>query len=169
MRRTLVVVGLGLLPCWTAAASAQQLTPPGASRSAAHIVISGSVGKEKLHASGPGTCRHAPEASLRGASASMWMVQFSGSDDAGVDQLNLTLWRFKDGTPDKLSHALETGSGSHRIDTSNPDEKKGQGAVTILPNGPGGRFELTGRNAGGKRVQLTIDCPAFAGIQAEGG
>ena len=169
MRRSLMVAGLGLLPCWTAAASAQQLTPPGASLSAAHVVISGSVGNRKLHASGPGTCRHAPEASLRGASASMWMVAFAGSDDAGVDQLNLTLWRFKDGSPDQLSLALEAGSGSHRINTSNPDEKKGEATVTILPNGPGGRLELTGKKADGKQVQLTIECPVFSGIEAEGG
>jgi hypothetical protein len=169
MRRSLMVATFGLLPCWTIAGSAQQLTPPGASLSAAHVVITGTVGNKKLQASGPGTCRHAPEASLRGASASMWMVQFQGSRDAGVGPLNLTLWRFKDGSPDQLSLALETGSGSHRIDTSNPDEKKGEATVTILPNGPGGRLELTGEKAGGKPVQLTIDCPAFSGIEAEGG
>ncbi|HEX2248957.1 MAG TPA: hypothetical protein VHH32_01330 [Gemmatimonadales bacterium] len=169
MQRSLMVAVLSLLPCWTVAGSAQQLTPPGASLSAAHVVITGTVGKKKLQASGPGTCRHAPEASLRGASASMWMVQFQGSRDAGVGPLNLTLWRFKDGSPDRLSLALESGSGSHRIDTSNSEEKKGEATVTILPNGPGGRLELTGKNAGGKALQLTIDCPAFTGFQAEGG
>jgi hypothetical protein len=169
MRGSLVVAALGLLPCWTAAGSAQQLTPPGASLSAAHVEITGTVGDKKLQASGPGTCRHAPEASLRGASASMWKVEFQGSGDSGVGPLNLTLWRFKDGSPDQLSLALETGSGSHRIDTSNPDEKKGEAAVTILPNGPGGRLELTGKKSSGKPVQLTIDCPAFSGIEAEGG
>jgi hypothetical protein len=41
--------------------------------------------------------------------------------------------------------------------------------VTILPNGPGGRLELNGKDAGGKPIQITIDCPAFAGVEAEGG
>jgi hypothetical protein len=167
MRQLLMAAALGLLPCWTTLGAAQQLTPPGASLTAAHVVITGTVGNKKLQASGPGTCRHAPEASLRGASASMWMVEFPASRDVGP--LNLTLWRFKDGSPDQLSLALETGSGSHRIDTSNPDEKKGEATVTILPNGPGGRLELSGKKAGGKPVQLTIDCPAFSGIEAEGG
>jgi hypothetical protein len=169
MQRSLMVAALGLLPCWATAGSAQQLTPPGASLSAAHVVITGAVGNKKLQASGPGTCRHAPEASLRGASASMWMVQFQGPPDAGVGSLNLTLWRFKDGSPDQLSLALESGSGTHRIATSNPDEKKGEATVTILPNGPGGRLELSGKKADGKPIQLTIDCPAFSGIEAEGG
>jgi hypothetical protein len=169
MRRSLMVAILGLLLCWTAPGAAQQLTPPGASLSAAHVVITGTVGSKKVQASGPGTCRHAPEASLRGASASMWMVEFQGSSNADVGSLNLTLWRFRDGSPDQLSLALETGSGSHRVDTTNPDEKKGEAIVAILPNGPGGRLELTGRKAGGRPIQLTIDCPAFSGIEAEGG
>jgi hypothetical protein len=169
MQRTLLTAVLGLLSGWTTVGTAQELTPPGALFPAADLAIAGSVGGKKFQASGPGSCRHAPEASLRGASASMWMVEFQGSGDAAVRRLNLTLWRFKDGDPDQLSLALETSSGSHRIDTSNPEKSKGEGTVTILPSGPGGRLELSGKKAGGKRIQLTIDCPSFSGIEAEGG
>ena len=96
------------------------------------------------------------------------MVQYGGSEDAGLNRLNLTLWRPKDGAPDQLSVALGTASGEHRIETG-PKESKGEGSVTILPNGPGGRLELKGKDSNGKPVEITIDCPVFGGVEAEGG
>jgi hypothetical protein len=162
MTRTTLIATLVLLPALASEVAGQE-TSPGAA-----LTITGKVGGKSLQASGSGTCRHAPDASIRGVSASLWMVQFGGSRDAALKQLNLTLWRPKDGSPDQLSLALETSSGDHRIETG-AGERKGEGTVTILPHGPGGRLELSGKAAGGKRIQITIECPAFAGIEAEGG
>jgi hypothetical protein len=171
MIRFTLLVTLILLPAWATEARAQRLTQPvnpGASAQA-DLNITGKVGRKNLQASGSGACRHAPDASIRGVSASLWMVQYSGSAEGSVKQLNLTLWRPKDGSPDQLSLALESKSGEHRIETGSGGESKGEGSVTILPNGPGGRLELKGKAADGKPIQITIDCPAFAGVQAEGG
>ena len=171
MIRATLLVALALLPASATEAAAQRLTKPanpGASAQA-NLNITGKVGGKSLQASGSGSCRHAPDASIYGVSASLWMVQYGGSGDAQIKQLNLTLWRPKDGSPDQLSLALETKSGEHRIDTGGKGESKGEGSVTILPNGPGGRLELTGKDEGGKAVQIAIDCPAFAGVEAEGG
>lgn len=171
MTRTTLIVALVLLPLLTQEAVAQRksLTETRGAQVEANLSITGKVGKKSLQASGSGSCRHAPEASIRGVSASLWMVQYGGSEDGAVKQLNLTLWRPKDGGPDQLSLAMETKSGDHRIETGTEGEHKGEGAVTILPNGPGGRLELSGKDADGKRIQITIDCPAFAGVEAEGG
>jgi hypothetical protein len=170
MIRTTLLVTLVLLPGLAAEASGQRLTRPASPGSSgqANLSITGKVGGKNLQATGSGSCRHAPEASIHGVSASLWMVQYGGSGDGAVKQLNLTLWRPKDGGPDQLSLALETKSGEHRIDKG-PKESKGEGSVTILPNGPGGRLELSGKDADGKPIQITIECPVFAGIQAEGG
>jgi hypothetical protein len=170
MIRSTLLVTLVLLPFLATEAGAQRLTQPanpGASAQA-NLNITGKAGGKKLQASGSGSCRHAPDASIRGVSASLWMVQY-GSGDGPVKQLNLTLWRPKDGSPDQLSLALEAKSGEHRIETGREGESRGEGSVTILPNGPGGRLELTGKDAKGKPIQITIDCPAFAGVEAEGG
>lgn len=133
------------------------------------LAISAKVGNKSYQASGAGSCRHAPDASIRDVSASLWMVEFRNEREAGVKHLTLTLWRPKDGSPDQLALKLETASGSHRIQTGQQAESAGEGTVTILPSGPGGRLEITGKDAGGKRLQLTIDCPAFSGVEAEGG
>jgi hypothetical protein len=169
MQRSFLIAALVLLPAWSVPSIAQQLSPPAAVEPSPDLNIAGAVGDQKFQSTGPGTCRHAPEASLNDVSASMWMVEFRGKDDAGLRRLNLTLWRFKDGIPDKVTLALETKSGSHRIDTSDPDDARGEASVTILPSGPGGRLEVNGKKRGGKPVQITIDCPTFTDVQAEGG
>jgi|SRR5829696_57752 len=170
MIRTILLVILLFLPAMAREAAAQRkaLTETRGVPAQANLLITGTVGKKTLEASGSGSCRHAPDASIRGVSASLWRVQYDGSGDDAVKQLNLTLWRPKDGGPDQLSLDLETRSGDHRIETG-PDEHKGEGAVTILPNGPGGRLELSGKDARGKPIQITVDCPVFADVEAEGG
>ncbi|HEX6432831.1 MAG TPA: hypothetical protein VFZ87_01245 [Gemmatimonadales bacterium] len=171
MIRSTVLATLLLLSTLATEAGAQRLTQPanqGASAQA-NLNITGKAGGKDLQASGSGSCRHAPDASIHGVSASLWMVQYGGSGDGPVKQLNLTLWRPKDGSPDQLSLALDSKSGEHRIETGGRGESKGEGSVTILPNGPGGRLELTGKDARGKPIKMTIDCPVFAGVEAEGG
>ncbi len=171
MPRFVLLTALALLCSPSSEAAAQRLTPQSrADRDAAPtLTISGKVGGKNHQASGPGTCSHAPDASIRGVSASLWMVQFSAGDGAGVKQLNLTLWRPKDGGPDQVSLVFDTKSGSHRVETGSTAENQGEATVVVLPNGPGGRFEISGKDGDGKPMQVTIDCPTFAGIEAEGG
>jgi hypothetical protein len=163
---------LALLSSLTSEAAAQRRKSLQASddaRLALTLNVSAEIGGKTYQASGAGSCRHAPEASIRGVSASMWMVEYGGGDGGAITQLNLTLWRPKDGSPDQVSLALDGKGGSHRVETGSGEENRGEAAVVILPNGPGGRFEIKGKNAAGKRMQLTIECPAFTGVEAEGG
>ena len=132
------------------------------------VSLSGMAGGKPIQVSGAGTCRHAADASIEGTSASLWTVEYRGSDDGMVKELDLTLWRPKDGGPDQLSFKLKGKSGDHRIETGPRGKPKGQGTVTILPSGPGGRLELSGKDAKGKPIQISIDCPAFREAGAEG-
>jgi hypothetical protein len=171
MTRASLILPLALLAAITSQAAGQRrsLAPDQATAGQANLTISGKAGGKSFQASGSGSCRYAPDASIRGVSASFWTVQYGAAGDGAVKQLNLTLWRPKDGGPDQLSLSLETKSGDHRIETGSQGEHKGEGAVTILPSGPGGRLELKGKDAKGKPIQLSIDCPAFSGVEAEGG
>jgi hypothetical protein len=171
MLRSAFLALLGLLPAMSSGAFAQRRDrPEQVTPSAEDITVSitAEVGGKSYQASGRGTCQHAQDASIRGASASLWMVQYAGSGKGGLKQLNLRLWRLKDGDSDQLSLSLETKSGSHRIETGGPGESAGEGTVTILPSGPGGRLEVSGKDGGGKPIQITIECSAFADVVAEG-
>ena len=171
MLRSAFVALLGILLALSSDAFAQQRDrPEQAAPTAADITvtIAAKAGGKNYQASGRGICQHAPDASIHGASASLWMVQYAGSGQGGLKQLNLTLWRLKDGDSDQLSLSLDTGAGSHRIETGGQGESAGEGTVTILPSGPGGRLEVSGKDAGGKLIQITIDCSAFADVAGEG-
>jgi hypothetical protein len=163
-----ILAGLGLLAGMSHRANAQRQAGPDQPEQIS-VTIEAKVGGKKYQGSGNGACKHAPDASIRGVSASLWMVQYTAAKDGSLKQLNLTLWRPKDGGPDQLSLSLDTGSGSHRIETGAEGESAGSGSVTVLPSGPGGRLEIAGKEAGGKKIQVTIDCSAFAGVEAEGG
>jgi hypothetical protein len=172
MGRTLCLVGLILLPGLAGQAAAQrrsQLAPSKTADEAITVTVGGKIDGKRFSSTGAGTCSHAADASIRDISASLWMVQYSAGKDGSLKQLNLTLWRPKDGSPDQLSLAIDGKGGSYRIESGTSGESKGEGTVTILPSGPGGRLEIKGKEAGGKPVQLTIDCSAFAGVEAEGG
>jgi hypothetical protein len=132
------------------------------------LSLSGMVGGKPIQVSGGGTCSHAPDTSMGGTSASLWTVEYRGSDEGTVKELNLSLLRPKDGGPDQLSFVLKSKSGDHRIETGLGRKQKGEGTVTILPSGPGGRLELSGRDAKGKSIQISIDCPAFKEAGAGG-
>ncbi len=133
------------------------------------LTIEAKAGGRSYRADGSGECRHASEASIRGVPASLWMVQYAENGDEALKQLSLTLWRPKNGAKDQVSLWLETRSGSHRIEIGGPGKNAGAGTVSILPKGPGGRLKISGKDGTGKPVQVTIDCPAFAGVEAEGG
>jgi hypothetical protein len=169
MTRATSLVILGLVAGVVREARAQRLAPEGPTpQTEAGLTVSGSVGGKAIQVTGRGSCRHAPDASIRGVSASLWVVEYGGSGDGGVKRLNLTLWRPKDGGPDQLSLQLKTKSGDHRVETRANGKHKGQATVTILPSGPGGRLELRGQDAKGKPIQISIDCPAFGEVEAEG-
>jgi hypothetical protein len=172
MRRSLCLIALVLLPGVAGRAAAQQrneLAPSTRAQEAISVTIGGKVAGKKIRGSGAGTCTHAGDATIRDVSGSRWTVRYDDGKGGSVKRLDLTLWRPTDGGPDQLSLAVETKSGTHRIETGNPvDGSKGEGSVTILPSGPGGRLEISGKEAGGKPVQITIDCTAFAGLQSEG-
>jgi hypothetical protein len=167
MDRIAVTVVLVLLSASVREAAAQRKHPAVPAESVA-IAVTARIGGKSYRGSGTGSCRYEPEASIHDVSASLWTVQYAGRGRS-LKHLNLTLWRPKDGSPDQLTLSLETGSGSYRIETGGKGENSGEGSVTILPSGPGGRLEISGKEAGGKPLQITIDCPAFAGTEAEAG
>jgi hypothetical protein len=172
MLRALCLIVFVLLHGTVGQAAAQrrdQLAPSKGGDETITVTVGGKIAGKKIQATGDGTCSHAADASIHGVSASLWTVQYGGGGDGSLKQLNLTLWRPKDGGPDQLSLTVETKSGSHRIETGNPGDGKGEGSVTILPSGPGGRLEVSGKDASGKPIQITIDCTAFSGVEAEGG
>jgi hypothetical protein len=173
MHRILCLIAVVLLPGLAGQAAAQeraQLAPSTSAAEEISVTVGGKVDGKKISGSGNGTCSHAADDSIHGVSASLWTVQYTAAAKEGsLKQLSLTLWRPKDEGPDQLSLTIDAKSGSYRIETGKPgDDAKGEGLVTILPSGPGGRLEISGKDSSGKPIQITIDCSAFGAVQPEG-
>lgn len=86
-----------------------------------------------------------------------------------MKSMNLTLWKLKNGSPQQFSLSLDTGSGARRIDVGGRGEQVGSGKAAVVPAGAGGRIEILGKDDSGKAIELVVHCPAFAGVEAEGG
>jgi hypothetical protein len=97
------------------------------------------------------------------------MVGLTGSEDAAVKSVNLTLWKPQNGGPQQFSLSLSTRSSSHRIEVGGRGEQVGNGKAVVVAAGAGGRIEVSGKDEAGKAIKLVVHCPAFTGVQAEGG
>ena len=168
MNRSVLALTLVLLTSVTVDARAQRKGPalgaPGAP-----LTVSARIDDKNYGATGPGSCRHAPTASIHGIPAALWLIEYDNRSSAGIKRLNLTLWRPTDGSSDQVSLSLSTSSTTHRINSVGKPQSEGAATVKISPLATGGRLELKGNDAGGATIELTVVCPAFVGVEAEGG
>ena len=113
--------------------------------------------------------RHSPTAAIHNVPAALWLVHHTGSGRGAIKRLNLTFWRPKDGSPERFSLAVKSRSSSHRIDVGGRGKPVGSGKAALSLKGTGGRFEIKGKDDSGTPIEVIIKCPAFGGIEAEGG
>ncbi len=139
------------------------------SQNGVSLKISAKVGGQTYESAGQGSCRHTPTAAIYGVPAALWMVALTGSDDAEVKSMNLTLWKPKNGSPQQFSVSLNAGPSSHRIDVGGQGEQLGSGKASVVAAGAGGRIQVSGKDDSGKTIELVVHCPAFTGVEAEGG
>jgi hypothetical protein len=168
MNRSALALTLALLICLPVDGMGQRRRPGASVDPSAPLTLSARIHGKTYRATGPGSCKHTPDASIYDLPAALWMIEFRNRAGAQIKQLNLTLWRPKDGTSDQISLSLETGSSSYRM-ASGGRAPVGRATVKLSPLGAGGRFEVKGKDGEGTSIQLTVSCPAFAGVEAEGG
>jgi hypothetical protein len=119
--------------------------------------------------------RYNGEANCRRAEGSVYEIratQYSVSQRAGKDSLNMTLWRPKDGAPDMLVLNVSVGGKRHDIDTVKSRTKRdarGSAKLSFEPSGRGGTFRIEAVAGDGEKVAGTVKCAAFGAVRAEGG
>jgi len=169
MLRFSTVGALMLLASTTQQATAQRRTPGQPVTESSKVEISARLSGKSYNSSIAGTCKHEPSGSIYGVPAALYMVEAQGGEGSEIKQLNLTLWRPKNGSADQVSLSLEAGSSSSRIDVNPRSKAIGEATVQLKPAGSGGTFELKGKDDKGKALSLTISCPTFAAVEAAGG
>jgi hypothetical protein len=113
---------------------------------------------------GPGSCTHAPKASIYGVVSQMWTARHQTDKRS----LSLTLWRPLDGSAEMFTLAVNDRH-SVSITTVRGGQPSGSGTVKLEPQGKGGTFRVQAKGPGGEAVTGTIRCEAFMPHVAEGG
>jgi hypothetical protein len=152
----------GSLP---AVPAGQRTASARAGESQTPVQVSLSVGGKRFDSSAPGTCTHAPVASIYQVMAQLWTAR--QSTDAG--SVNLSLWRPTDGSGDMVSLSLNMGRANSNVSTVRGGTVAGSGKVSLAPSGKGGVFSIDAKAADGAVISGTIKCEAFAPHIAEGG
>jgi hypothetical protein len=169
MLRFTPLAALILLAAGTQQASAQRRASGQSVSESSELDISAQLGSKSYNSSLAGTCKHEPSASIYDVPAALYMVEGQGPEGSQIKQLNLTLFRPKNGSADQVSLSLQVGSSSSRIDVNPRSKAVGAATVQLKPAGSGGTFELKGKDDQGKALTLTISCPTFAAVEAAGG
>jgi hypothetical protein len=172
MSRTALVPTLFFMSIAVTDAAAQRTRPehqPTNDSVSGQFGVTARLGSRSYSSTIPGSCKHEPSGSIYDVPAALWLIEGSGSERSEIKQLNLTLWRPKNGSADQISLFIDTGSGAHRIELSPRRKPSGSAIVRLQPQGPGGRLELSGKDSSGVTVNLTISCPTFEAVEAAGG
>ena len=143
----------------------QRRAPAAPAESKTPMQVSLTIGGQRYESSTPGSCTHAPVASIYQVMSELWSAQ--QSDDSR--SLSLSLWRPKDGSADMVSLSITSGRSSHRVSTVRGAPLAGSGKVMLQPAGKGGVFTVDAKTPEGAAITGTIKCEVFAPHVAEGG
>jgi hypothetical protein len=126
------------------------------------------AGPGKYTAAGQGECRFSEQGSIYGVQAS----QYSVSQSAGRQSLQLTLWQPKSGGAPMLGLHVSMDGKRYEVDTVKAGSKtqtKGSGQAKVQKGAAGAVFNIDAVTQGGEKITGTIKCGGFSPIQAEGG
>jgi hypothetical protein len=146
----------------SAAVAADQRRAPG-ERPGVAMEVSLKAGGSTLASTEPGTCTHAPKASIYGVMAEMWAARQSSEGRS----VQLTLWKPADGSAQLFS--LSVNDTQNLTVSTVPQQASGSGTVALAPAGKGGTFTIEAKAKSGETIAGTIRCEAFTAAIAEGG
>jgi hypothetical protein len=126
------------------------------------------IGKVNYSEQGTGECASSTESSIYDVPATQWHVTYGG-DGSNIQHLNLTVWRPRAGGSDVAGLHLRSGEIDHEIATVKGGAIKGSGTASVRPAGKGGILNVSGTDADGHPLDLTVECERFDEVVAEGG
>ncbi|HEX2610565.1 MAG TPA: hypothetical protein VHK68_06105, partial [Gemmatimonadales bacterium] len=115
MSRTALVPTLLFMSIALSDAAAQRRTPEHQTPKdsvGGQFDVTARLGSKTYSSSLPGSCKYEPSGSIYDVPAALWLIEGSGSERSDIKQLNLTLWRPKNGSADQISLFIDTGAGA---------------------------------------------------------
>ena len=129
------------------------------------IEVSLKAGGASYAAKGPGSCTHAPKASIYNIPAQLWSVR----QESGERSVQLMVWKPADGSSVMFSVAVNEPAHRTAISTVRGGQVTGSGTVTLVAAAKGGTFTVDAKTSKGEAITGTIKCEAFTPHIADGG
>jgi hypothetical protein len=138
---------------------------PGQDRPKQAMQVSLKVGAQTYESSEPGSCTHAPKASIYDVLAELWSV----NQHAGERSVSLTFWKPANGSGEMFNLSVNDGNASNSVNTVRGGTTTGSGKITFEKSGQGGSFTVDAKTRSGTAITGKITCTTFAPHIAEGG
>jgi hypothetical protein len=152
-----------VITCTTGLAGETQVRRQGPAQ--VSIEVSLKTGTAPYAAKGPGSCTHAPKASIYNIPAQLWSVR----QESGERSVQLTVWKPADGSSVMFSVAVNGPAQRTAISTVRGGQVTGSGTVTLTAAAKGGTFTVDAKTSKGESISGTIKCDAFTPHIADGG
>jgi hypothetical protein len=141
----------------------------GGPRDPVQLAVEAEIDGRTYRANGAGECQHTGDASIYSVPAAMWRASYDGRGTGDLAHLNLTLWQPNAGGAMQANLALQAGERTHRIATVTGGTMEGSATATAAMDGAAGTLRVSGRDADGNAVNVSVRCERMTVPVAEGG
>jgi hypothetical protein len=126
------------------------------------------VGNATFKTKGLGECTYADDASIYDVPAAMWHATLR-AEGQSVSYVNVTVWQFKDGSPNQVATGVQVGPTFRHISTVKGSARVGKGTARPERSGEAGTIAVEGEDASGGPLVLRVQCARFTVPVEEGG
>jgi hypothetical protein len=130
--------------------------------------IETTVGESSFTTKGAGDCTFSGDASIYDAPAAMWHATLR-AEGQSVSYVNVTIWQFKNRTPNQIAVGVQAGPAFRHISTVKGSALVGGGTATAERAGEQAIIAVEGKDDKGAPLSLRIRCAKVTKPVEEGG
>jgi len=126
------------------------------------------VGNAAFKTKGLGECTYADDASIYDVPAAMWHATVR-AEGQSVSYVNVTVWQFKDGSPNQVATGVQVGPTFRHISTVKGSALVGKATARTERSGDAGTITVSGEDESGAALLIRVQCARFTAPVEEGG
>jgi hypothetical protein len=132
------------------------------------IEVETTAGTSTFTTKGVGDCTFTDDASIYDVPAAMWHATLR-AEGQSVSYVNVTIWQFKDRTPNQIAVGVQLGPNFRHISTVKGSALIGEGTGRAERSGDAATITVDGKGEKGTALALRIRCARVTKPAEEGG
>jgi hypothetical protein len=130
--------------------------------------IDTTIGGTAFKTKGLGECTYADDASIYDVPAAMWHATMR-AEGQSVAYVNVTVWQFKNGSPNQVATGVQVGPKFQHISTVKGSALIGKATARTERSGEAGTITVDGEDDSGAALFVRVQCARFTAPVEEGG